>query len=129
MPDYPLIAIIDDDDSLRTALAGLVRSLGYRTSSHASADLFLETIDGEAPHCIITDIQMPGTDGVALKQWLDIHGHATPVIMITARTEESLLARARDVGAICLLHKPFAADDLVSCIERAMSGAEAAGMS
>ncbi len=79
----------------------------------------------DRPDCIVTDIQMPGMDGITLKHWLDDHGHAIPLIMITSRTEENLLARARDAQPFCLLRKPFDADQLIACIDRALGVAGA----
>jgi FixJ family two-component response regulator len=127
MSQYPLIAIIDDDASMVAALSGLVRSLGYRAEGHGSAEAFVESLGREKPRCIVTDIQMPGMDGIALKQWLAARGCAIPVIMITARTEESLFARAHAAGALCLLHKPFAADRLIDCLAQAMALSGPAG--
>ena len=63
----PLISIVDDDESLRQALVGLVRSLGYRAQGYASADAFLACPDAAASDCIVTDIQMPGLSGIELK--------------------------------------------------------------
>jgi FixJ family two-component response regulator len=117
----PLIAIVEDDESLRESLVGLVRSLGYRASSFASADLFLAAGEEASCDCIITDIQMPGTSGIELKQRLTAAGCTAPVIMITARTEAALHDRARASGAVCLLQKPFAAEALVSCLETALA--------
>lgn len=117
----PLIAIVEDDESLRESLVGLVRSLGYRASSFASADLFLAAGAEAACDCIITDIQMPGTSGVDLKLKLTAAGCRAPVIMITARTEIALHERAWASGAVCLLQKPFAAEALVSCLETALA--------
>ena len=116
----PLIAIIDDDASLRLALAGLVRSLGYRARDHASAEDFLAANDD--PACIVTDIQMPGLSGIELKDRLTETGRETPVIMITARDDEALHARARAAGAFCLLRKPFTGDALIECLEKALAG-------
>jgi FixJ family two-component response regulator len=115
-----LISVIDDDPSIVLAIAGLVRSLGYRASGHASAEAFLASGEAKSAECIITDIQMPGMSGIELKQHLAANNVTTPVIMITARTEVALLASARDNGAHCLLGKPFAADDLIQCLERAL---------
>lgn len=123
MSNQPLVAIIDDDNSLRTALAGLARSMGYRVQLAASADKYLTMIAQERPDCIITDIHMPGMDGIALKHWLDQHGYAIPLIMMTARTEEILLARARNAQPFCLLRKPFDADQMVASIDRAVAEA------
>jgi FixJ family two-component response regulator len=114
----PRITIIDDDDSLRAALVGLVRSLGYNAREFASAEDFLAALP--ASDCIVTDIQMPGLSGIDLKNELVRNGDATPVIMITARGDAGIEQRARASGASCFLKKPFETSDLVSCIESAL---------
>jgi len=112
------ITIIDDDDSLRAALVGLVRSLGYHAREYASAEDFLASpTDSD---CIVTDIQMPGLSGIELKQELARKGDETPVIMITARGDAGLEQRARASGAACFLKKPFETSELVTCIESAL---------
>lgn len=117
MPD-PRITIIDDDASLRTAIVGLVRSLGYTANEFASAEDFLAA--PPLSDCIVTDIQMPGLSGIDLKNELVRKGDVTPVIMITARADVGLEQRARVSGASCFLRKPFEASDLVSCIQSAL---------
>jgi len=117
----PLIAIIDDDASLRTALVGLVRSLGYRASGFGSAEEFLAADHAAQSACIVTDIQMPGLSGIELKLRLTQDGNAAPVIMITARTEQGLRDRAFASGAVCVLQKPFAAEALIACLEKALA--------
>jgi FixJ family two-component response regulator len=117
----PLIAIIDDDASLCTALVGLVRSLGYRASGFGSAEEFLAANTAGESACIVTDIQMPGLSGIELKQRLAQTGYPAPVIMITARTEQGLHERALASGAICVLQKPFAAEALIACLEKALA--------
>lgn len=114
----PRITIIDDDDSLRAALVGLVRSLGYKASEFASAEDFLAA--PPASDCIVTDIQMPGLSGIDLKNELVRKGDITPVIVITARADAGLEQRARASGVSCFLKKPFEASDLVSCIDSAL---------
>ncbi len=117
----PLISIIDDDESLRLALVGLLRSLGYRAGSHGSAEAFLNSGEADSACCIITDIQMCGLSGIDLKQLLDARACRIPVIMITARSEDSLLAKALASGAFCLLKKPFEANALIECLDRALT--------
>jgi FixJ family two-component response regulator len=116
-----LISIIDDDDSLRTALVGLVRSLGYRANGFANAEDFLAADQADRSAAIVTDIQMPGLSGIELKQRLVADGCSAPVIMITARSEEGLKERAFASGALCVLKKPFAAEALIDCLERALA--------
>ncbi len=112
---------MEDDDPLRGAIVSLLDSHGYRVQAYASAEAFLADPAGQASSCVITDIQMPGLSGIDLKARLDDAGLETPVIMITARTEDALHARARASGAACVLQKPFAEADLVHCIETALA--------
>lgn len=116
-----LISIIDDDDSLRSALVGLLRSYGYVASGYATAEEYLGAAPGS--DCIVTDIHMPGLSGIELKEELSRRGDRTPVIMITARSEPGLEARARASGAACFLRKPFDTGELVGCIESALAAA------
>jgi FixJ family two-component response regulator len=122
VPSPPRISIIDDDASLREALVGLVRSVGYRGSGHGSAEAFLRSGETETADCLITDLQLPGLSGMDLALRLRQAPRAPPIIIIiTARTETALLTRAAQTGALCVLRKPFAADALLSCLERALA--------
>ena len=114
-----LISIVDDDSSMRDALVGLFRSLGYDARGFASAEDFLACGDLKRFSCAITDIQMPGMNGFELKRMLD-ERHTLPVIMITARSEPDLKEKAMSVGAACFLRKPFDTEKLVDCLEKAI---------
>ena len=114
-----LISIVDDDVSMRDALVGLARSLGYDARGFACAEDFLACDDLSRFSCTITDIQMPGMNGFDLKRRLD-ERHGMPVIMITARSDPGLKERAISVGATCFLHKPFDTDVLIDCLKRAL---------
>ena len=116
----PLISIIDDDDSLRIALAGLMRSMGYVADSYGSAEDFLRSGKSVTSACIITDIQMPGLSGIDLKERLDNSACRAPVIMITGRSEQCLSEQAVASGAFCVLKKPFEAKAIIACITRAL---------
>ncbi|MGE0594848.1 MAG: response regulator transcription factor [Hyphomonadaceae bacterium] len=116
-----LISIIDDDESLRVALVGLVRSLGYRATGFARAEDFLAAEEAPQSDAIVTDIHMPGLSGIDLKQHMAREGWMAPVIMITARTEPGLRERAIESGAVCVLEKPFAAEALIACLERVLA--------
>lgn len=116
----PLISIIDDDESMRVAIGRLVRSLGYAERGFASAEQFLERRLDESLVCIITDIQMPGMSGIELKKHLNALSCHLPVIMITARQEPGLEETALACGATCFLRKPFKAEALVGCLEKAL---------
>jgi len=118
----PVISIIDDDESTRTALTGLMRARGFDARSYASAEAFLEAGVCETSQCIITDIQMPGLTGIELKHKLDAIKCATPVIMITARGEQRLHNLAIASGPFHLLRKPFKSDALIAWVEKALAG-------
>jgi FixJ family two-component response regulator len=115
------ISIIEDDQSVREALTGLMRSLGYEPSGFDSAETFLESPALHTADCIITDIQLTGMNGLDLKATLDTHELAVPVIMITARREADLHRRAIASGAFCFLVKPFDMQLLVDCVQRALA--------
>ncbi|NEV01043.1 response regulator transcription factor [Bradyrhizobium uaiense] len=117
-----LISIVDDDPSMRDALAGLVRSLGYDVRVFPSADAFLESSELGQFACAITDIQMPGINGFELKKQLRLRYEALPVIMITARAEPDLEENARQSGAASFLRKPLDALTLAGCLEKAIGG-------
>jgi FixJ family two-component response regulator len=114
-----LISIVDDDESTRLSLAGLVRSFGFKVNIYESAEEFLAAAETERACCVISDIHMPGLSGIDLKRRLDHTAYAAPVILITGRSEPWLHAEARASGAICLLKKPFGADTLLECLRMA----------
>ena len=118
MPGNLEIAVIDDDDSFRVALVESLSSLGYECSGYASAEDYVGTSADTSFNCVVTDIHMPGMSGIDLKRLLTARDLKVPVIMITARAEPELEARAAASGAVCLLRKPFETDALIKCLER-----------
>jgi FixJ family two-component response regulator len=116
----PQIAVVEDDESFRFVLVGLLRSLGYRACDHGSAEEFLASEEAAVARCVITDIHLPGMSGFALKDTLDARVSPPGVIMMTARLEEGLHAQTMACGALGLLRKPFEAELLVRHIESAL---------
>ena len=115
-----VIAVVEDDDSFRVALAESLHSLGYDAREFASAEEF---ISGEvACDCVITDVRMPGMSGLELTRLLVSRVPSLPVIMITAATEPDLKLRAAASTPICVLKKPFGTDALLNCLSRALQG-------
>jgi FixJ family two-component response regulator len=114
-----LISIVDDDESLRQAIVGLLHSMDYKARGFGSAEEFLAVQDGLCA-CVISDVQLPGINGFDMVRRMRELGYSPPVIMITARTEEALEAEAEAVGALCLLRKPFDSSELIDCVERAL---------
>lgn len=122
----PLVCVIDDDPSLNAALVNLLRSSGYHAVSHLSAETFLASAELLTASCILTDIQMPGQSGIDLRLILAGNRPDLPVILMTARTDRSLLDRAMASRPLRLLCKPFDADELLACIGDALGSAKAA---
>jgi FixJ family two-component response regulator len=115
-----IIAVIDDDDSFRIALVGLLRSLGYEAQGFASAEEFIKSGEEGSCDCIITDFSMPGMSGLDLIQLLTARGSSVPVIVVTGHSKLGLEAKVSASGAVCLLIKPFKEDALIVCLERAL---------
>jgi FixJ family two-component response regulator len=118
-----LIAIVDDEEPVRDATKSLVRSLGYRASTFASADDFLKSKQIHGTSCLITDVQMPGLSGIDLQEQLVARGHCIPIIFMTGYPNDSVRARAMKAGAVCFLNKPFSEDRFIGCIEKALGRA------
>ncbi|MBI5131050.1 MAG: response regulator [Rhodopseudomonas palustris] len=116
-----IIAVIDDDENVRVAIEGLVRSLGYSARGFASAQHYVESDVSSSTACLITDIQMAGLNGLDLYSRLISEGRAPPVIFITAFPDERIEARALALGALGFLSKPFEAQVLVQCIQQALT--------
>ena len=116
------IAVIDDDQSFRVALVESLSSLGYRADGYASADDYIGLIGAKSFDCVVTDIHMPGMSGLDLMKRLAAGGSTTPVVLITARSDTNLEAKAAAAGAACLLRKPFEINELIECIEGAVKG-------
>lgn len=121
MPRERRISIIEDDESLRLALVGLMKCVGYSASGYESAEQFLENGAGSTSDCVITDIHLPGLSGIELTERLRAGGRQVPVIAITARSDPALEQKAMASGAACFLKKPFEMDELIACVEAALS--------
>lgn len=115
------IAVIDDDENVRVAIEGLVRSLGYSARGFASAQQFMDSDVSSSTACLITDIQMAGLGGLDLYSRLISECRAPPVIFITAFPDQRIEARARALGALGFFSKPFEAQALVQCIQQAVA--------
>ena len=120
MARVPLIAIVDDDDAVRTAAGSLVRSLGLLVRTFASAEEFLESDIVGTAACLVTDVHMPGIGGLDLQDLLVTRGQGIPVIVITAYPEEAIQIRAQAAGAVAILTKPFDGQSLADSITDAL---------
>ncbi len=119
--DRPLIHVVDDDDSFRSALLRLLEAGGFEARGYSSAgDFLLQTIP-DRPGCIVLDIHMPGPSGLDLQEGLAAHGVALPVIFLTGHPSVAGSVRAMKAGAVDFLTKPLERADLFEAINRAVS--------
>ena len=116
----PLIAIVEDDDSVREATTGLMRSVGFSVKSFSSAENFLNASSAYHTDCLVADVNMPGMSGLDLHRRLVEEGKAIPTILITAYPDDRVRARAISAGVLCYLAKPFDGDDLLRCVRSAL---------
>ena len=114
------ISIVDDDAFVRDATADLVRALGYDARTYESAEQFLGSGQVDDSSCLITDLQMPGLNGLELQDCLLAEGHSTPIIFITAFPKDAARQRALDAGAVAFLKKPFEEASLIRALEVAV---------
>jgi FixJ family two-component response regulator len=121
MRESLVISIIDDDPSVRQATDGLVRSLGYRAMTFASAEDFLQSDHIDDTSCLITDVQMPGLSGVELQSVLNARGARLPIIFITAFPEDRIRRCVLEAGAVGFLSKPFEESVLIEHLETALA--------
>jgi FixJ family two-component response regulator len=121
MPKKTLISIVDDDESVREALTGLMKSVGFTVEAFPSAGDFLAYPNIHDTSCLIADVQMPQMSGVELHSLLVRSGNAIPTILITAYPDDSVRARALADGVICYLSKPFYGDVLLGCVRSALA--------
>jgi FixJ family two-component response regulator len=116
------ISIVDDDRIVREAMGDLVESLGYDVATFECAEDFLESWRLAETSCLITDLQMPGLNGLELQSRVVAGGYRIPVIFVSAFPEEKSRERAMLAGAVCFLSKPFIDEALINCLEAALNG-------
>jgi FixJ family two-component response regulator len=115
-----LVSVIDDDESVREGIAGLMTWLGHRVESFSTAVEFLASPELLESSCIIADVQMPQMTGIELHDRLRALGHNVPTILITAYPDDEAKARVLADGVFCYLKKPFDKDELIDCVRSAL---------
>jgi FixJ family two-component response regulator len=116
----PVVYVVDDDPGVREALDSLIRSVGFRVQTFASAQDFLQSKPSTAPSCLILDVRLPGLSGLDLQRELrqaDIH---IPVIFVTGHADIPMSVRAMKAGAVEFLTKPVRDQDLLDAIQQAI---------
>lgn len=117
MSSFPTICIVDDDDGVRSSLENYLRSAGVRVCTFGSAEGFLASTERTVTDCLITDLHMPGMDGLALQEELNRLGRTFPVIVMTAFPTVAAEERAVRLGAAAFLCKPIDPDLLLDRVE------------
>ena len=116
-----LVAIVDDDDSVRGTLQELLRSAGFPSRAFESAEAFLGSGHQQETACLITDIRMPGMSGLELQARLNAERCKIPTIFITAHGDEEMRFQALRAGAVEFLSKPFDDEVLIDSILAALN--------
>jgi FixJ family two-component response regulator len=120
MAERPLIAVIDDDHSVRESLRGLFRSVGFAAQAFASGGDFLQSDDLPRADCVILDVRMPGMGGLELQRRLIASRPDVPVIFMTAHDDAGTRLQALSGGAVDFLVKPFSEEALLDAVQAAL---------
>jgi FixJ family two-component response regulator len=114
------VFIIDDDAGVRAAIQGLLKSVGIRSESFASAQEFLDRSGVDAPSCLVLDVRLPGVSGLDFQHRLTEAGIQIPIIFITGYGDIPMSVKAMKSGAVEFLTKPFRDQDLLDAIQQAL---------
>ena len=120
MADESLIAIVDDDESVRDAATNLFRSMGFPAVAFASAEDFLGSDAVATASCLVLDVQMPGMGGLKLQSQLAAIGRNIPIVFVTGYPDDRVRDKAMKSGAVCFLTKPFKEGDLLDGLKSAL---------
>jgi two-component system response regulator FixJ len=122
-PVETVVHVVDDDAAIRHSVVFQLETAGYAARDHASAEAFLEWV-GHAPvGCVITDVRMPGLNGLELVQRLKALGFKAPIIMMTGHGDIPLAVEAMKAGVVDFIEKPLDDDILLSAVASALSNA------
>lgn len=116
-----IIYVVDDQQSVRDALAEMLSVFGFETEKFGSADAFLSSVDSSKPACIVADVRMPGTDGIELVRQLGERGISLPVILISGHADIPMAVAAIKAGAEEFIEKPVDDTQLVAAINRGLA--------
>lgn len=116
----PLVHVVDDEADVRDAVGLLLRSMGLRVATHASAAEFFDAYPPDSPGCLVLDVRLPGMSGLEMQAELHRHGVHLPVVFISGHGDIPMAVRAVRAGALDFLEKPFSDQALLDCVQRAL---------
>ncbi|MFI5013345.1 MAG: response regulator FixJ [Hyphomicrobiales bacterium] len=120
MPNRPEIHVVDDDEAMRQSLAFLLDTTGFQVRLFESGTAFVDALPGVGGGCILTDVRMPGIDGIELLRRLKTSGRNLPVIVMTGHGDVPLAVEAMKLGAFDFLEKPFDDEALIATLRAAL---------
>ncbi|MEX3786464.1 response regulator [Paraburkholderia sp. BR14374] len=127
MTEQPLIAAVDDDESVRESLHELLREFDFSVRAFVSAEAFLASGCIDDAQCLVLDIDMPGMSGFDLQQELRRRGKNVPIVFISAHADDILRSQVLEQGAVACLCKPFSDIELLEAIRAGLDGAVTGG--
>ena len=116
----PLVAVVDDEESVRLALARMLRASSFEVSIYRSGEEFLESIKTVVPDCVVLDFQMPGLTGRDVQRALSVAKVSLPIIIVTAHDQPSLREKVLADGAVAYFTKPLRRDNLIAALDQAI---------
>ncbi len=118
----PLVAVVDDDESVRDSLPALLSECGFEVQVFSSAEAFLASGSLDMINCVVLDVAMPGMSGLELLQELRRRQRTTPIIFITGDADDAMRSRLLKLGAVECLSKPFSDTALLEALDIALRG-------
>jgi FixJ family two-component response regulator len=116
----PIVFVVDDDDLVRAAIQGMLKSVGLRSETFGTAQEFLRSKRPDGPSCLVLDVRLPGVNGLDFQHQLVDAGIRIPVIFITGHGDIPMTVKAMKSGAVEFLTKPFRDEDLLDAIHQAL---------
>ena len=124
MANGKLVSVVDDDVSVRESLPDLLRSVGFEVAPFASADAFLNSDSLDRTSCLVLDVAMPGMSGPELQEELVRRNYDIPIVFVTAHSDDRIVPRLLERGAVACLYKPLSEAALLDAVTTALGRGE-----